>query len=216
MNRLRRRALIVISATLPIVCLTIPLGLRLIRLPDSLRTTPPCGIRFTDRHGVVLREALVEGGRFTDPVSIDQLPPSLVAATVSAEDKRFWSHHGIDLLAIARAAIRGVEHGRFFSGASTISQQLIKAAEPRPRTVGNKLIEATQALRLEQTWSKRQILEAYLERIDYGNGRVGTIAAANYYFGKPPNDLSLAESAFLAGLPQAPSASEAGSAADGK
>lgn len=202
---MRRRALILLAASFPVACLTTPLWLRLVRLPEGLWEAPASGIRFSDRHGVVLREALVEGGRYADPVSLDQLPASLLAATISAEDKRFWSHHGIDLLAIARAAFRGIEHGRFFSGASTISQQLVKIAQPRPRTLMSKLIEAAQALRLEQTWSKRQILEAYLERIDYGNSRIGIIAAADYYFGKSPNDLSLAESAFLAGLPQAPS-----------
>jgi penicillin-binding protein 1C len=205
MNHLRRRTLIVLSASLLVSCLTTSFALHLIRLPESLRTAPAAGIRFTDRHGAVLREALVEGGRFTDPISIDRLPRNLLAATVSAEDKRFWSHHGIDPLAITRAFFRGVARARFFSGASTISQQLIKIAQPRPRTLGSKLIEAAQAVRLEERWSKRQILEAYLERLDYGNTRIGITAAANYYFGKPPNDLSLAESAFLAGLPQAPS-----------
>jgi penicillin-binding protein 1C len=176
-----------------------------VRLPESLSSASVSGVRFTDCNGVVLRETLVDGGRFTAPVSIDRLPSSLLNATVCAEDKRFWSHHGIDPIAIGRATFRGIEHGRFLSGASTISQQLIKITQPRPRTFTTKLIEAAQALRLEQTWSKRQILEAYLERIDYGNTRIGIAAAAEYYFGKPPNDLSLAESAFLAGLPQSPS-----------
>jgi penicillin-binding protein 1C len=193
------------AAGLVLLCLTIPLCLRLVPLPESLQAAPAAGIRFTDRNGVVLREMLVDRGRFAAPVSIERLPPNLLAATVCAEDKRFWSHHGVDPLAIGRAIFRGIAGGRFFSGASTISQQLIKIAEPRPRTFTTKLIEAAQALRLEQTWSKQQILQAYLERIDYGNTRTGIAAAAEYYFGKPPNDLSLAEATFLAGLPRAPS-----------
>ncbi len=187
------------------ICLTIPLGLRLVPLPASLSQAPASGIRFTDRNGVVLRESLVEGGRFIAPVSLDKLPPHLLAATICAEDKRFWSHRGIDPLAILRAFGEAAQHRRIVSGASTITQQLIKIAQPRRRNLGRKLVEAVQALRLEQVWSKQQILEAYLDRLDYGNLQIGIASAANYYFGKPPDDLSLAESAFLAGLPQAPS-----------
>lgn len=200
-----RRALVGAAPLLAVVCLTTMLALRFVPLPASLQRAPSTGIRFTDRHGRVLREALLEGGRFTTPVAIEQLPPNLLAATICAEDKRFWSHHGIDPLAITRAASDAARKGRVVSGASTITQQLLKVVEQRPRTLGAKFIEALEALRLEQTWSKRQILAAYLNRVDYGNGRVGVAAAANYYFGKPPNDLSLAECAFLAGLPQAPS-----------
>ncbi len=188
-----------------LLCLTMPLALRFVPLPAALQQPPSSGIRFTDRNGIVLRESLLEGGRFSAPVSIDRLPPHLLAATICAEDKRFWSHHGIDPLAIARAIGSAARKGRIVSGASTISQQLIKIVAPRRRTFGAKMIETAQALRLEQTWTKRQILEAYLDRVDYGNSRIGVASAANYYFGKPPNDLSLAECAFLAGLPQAPS-----------
>jgi penicillin-binding protein 1C len=187
------------------VCLTIPQWLRFVRLPPSLQKAAAGGIKFTDRNGILLRESLLEGGRFTAPVSIDELPPNLLAATICAEDKRFWSHHGIDPLAIARSGRDALQHGRIVSGASTISQQLIKIVQRHRRTLGAKIVEAIQALRLEQTWSKRQILEAYLDRVDYGNFRIGVASAAHYYFGKPPNDLSLAECAFLAGLPQAPS-----------
>ncbi len=206
MSALRRwRAIVAAALVLWAVGLTIPQALRLIRLPVSLQEAPSCGIKFTDRNGTLLRESLLEGGRFTTPVSIDKLPRNLLAATICAEDKRFWLHHGIDPLAIARAARDAIQQDRIVSGASTISQQLIKVVQHRSRTLGGKFMEALEALRLEQTWSKRQILEAYLNRVDYGNFRVGVAAAANYYFGKPPNDLSLAECAFLAGLPQAPS-----------
>jgi penicillin-binding protein 1C len=190
---------------LPALCLASPLLLRFVPLPESLDQAPASGVRFTDRNGTVLRESFVDGWRFITPTSIDQLPPHLLAATICAEDKRFWSHHGIDPLAILRATGDAVRRRQFVSGASTISQQLIKIAQPRPRHLWVKLVEAVQAVRLEQVWSKRQILEAYLDRLDYGNSRIGIAAAAEYYFGKPPNDLSLAESAFLAGLPQSPS-----------
>lgn len=188
-----------------LVCLTSWAALRLVPLPLALAKNPTGGVRFTDRHGVALRESLLEGSRFVTPARLEQLPPQLLAATVAAEDKRFWSHHGIDPLALVRAASDVVRQGRFRSGASTISQQLVKLAEPRPRTFGSKLREALTALRLEQSWPKRRILEAYLSRLDYGNFRTGVASASEYYFAKPAGDLSLAECAFLAGLPRAPS-----------
>ena len=90
------------------------------------------------------------------------------------------------------------------SGGSTITEQLIKLSCPRPRTVWTKLVEAGQALRLEQVWTKDQILAAYLNRLDYGNLDLGCAQAARHYFGKRPADLSTAEAAFLAALPQSP------------
>ena len=194
-----------LAAGLPAICLTIPLALHFVPLPSSLAHAPTSGVRFTDRTGTVLRESLVDGRRFIAPAAIGQLPSHFLAATICAEDKRFWSHHGIDPLAILRATANAIRERRTVSGASTISQQLIKIAQPRPRNLGSKLIEALQAVRLEQVWKKPQILQAYLDRVDYGNSRVGIVAAAEYYFGKPPADLSMAEAAFLAGLPQAPS-----------
>jgi penicillin-binding protein 1C len=193
------------AAILLLVCLTSWSLLRFVALPISLQQAPVGGTRFTDRHGTVLRETLLEGGRFVIAAPLDTFPPHFLAATIAAEDKRFWSHRGIDPLAVARAARNAVAQRRFVSGASTISQQLIKIAERRPRTIAAKISEAVKALRLEQGWTKNQILEAYLNRVDYGNFRIGAASAAAYYFDKPLGDLSLAESAFLAGLPQAPS-----------
>jgi penicillin-binding protein 1C len=90
------------------------------------------------------------------------------------------------------------------SGASTITQQLVKISQRRPRTFRAKIIESITALRLEKSWSKEQILGAYLNRLDFGNLNLGLAAAADYYFGKPVSDLSDAEAAFLAGLPRNP------------
>src|SRR5205823_736406 len=110
----------------------------------------------------------------------------------------------IDWVASARALITGLRHGRIVSGASTITQQLVKISERRPRTWRAKIIESVTALRLERSWSKDQILAAYLNRLDFGNLNIGLAAATDYYFGKPVSDLSDAEAAFLAGLPKNP------------
>lgn len=172
-------------------------------LPALLSPVKP-GVEWTDRHGRPLREELVDGRQFNRPASLPEIPQNLIDATLAAEDQRFFRHPGVDVLAIARALADGIRHRRVVSGASTITQQLIKLAEPRPRTLRSKFVEAALSLRLERAWSKRQILEAYMNRLDYGNLRIGCASAAHYYLGKPLSQLSVAESAFLAGLPQSP------------
>jgi penicillin-binding protein 1C len=157
----------------------------------------------TDRHGVTLREVRVDE-RFARELSFSEIPPHVQHAMLAAEDKRFFQHPGLDLLATGRALWGNITHRRITSGASTITQQLVKISDPRPRTISTKLIEAARALRLEQLWTKEQILATYFNRIDFGNLNVGVAAAANYYFGKPLTDLSDAEAAFLTGLPKNP------------
>jgi penicillin-binding protein 1C len=179
-------------------------GLKLVPLPPALLQPTAPSRELTDRHGQALRETRVEE-RFARAVSLGEVPRNLLHATLAAEDKRFFQHRGIDLLALGRAAWNNATHRRITSGASTITQQLVKNSEPRPRTWRTKCIEAATALRLEQLWTKEQILAAYLNRIDFGNLNIGIAAAANYYFAKPLADLSDAEAAFLAGLPKNPS-----------
>lgn len=159
-----------------------------------------------DRHGVPLtRLTLVNSTRST-PVPLDSIPLDLIACTLAAEDKRFHRHGGVDLLATGRAARDFLAKRRVVSGASTITQQLIKiSSPPTKRNAITKIYEALAARRLEMKWSKNQILHAYLNRLDYGNLRTGTAEAARFYFQKPLSDLSLAECALLAGVPQAPS-----------
>jgi penicillin-binding protein 1C len=128
----------------------------------------------------------------------------VVQAALAAEDKRFFQHRGLDLFATARALLRNVTERRVTSGASTITQQLVKISAPRPRTFLTKVKETAQALRLEQIWTKEQILTAYLNRLDFGNLNVGIATAAHSYFDKPLSDLSAGEAAFLAGLPMNP------------
>jgi penicillin-binding protein 1C len=178
-------------------------SLRFVPLPPALFQPPAQSVTFTDRHGAPLRETRV-GENFAREVPLAEIPRKLIDAMLAAEDKRFFQHPGVDVRALARASIENVRHGRVTSGASTITQQLVKLAEPRPRTLRTKAIEAVTALRLEQLWSKERILAAYLNRLDFGNLNVGVAAAANYYFAKPLADLSDAEAAFIAGLPKNP------------
>jgi len=181
------------------------LALPLVPLPPALFTGQVPGVEFLDRSGQTLRVVRPSGSPFRRPVAYGEIPQSLIQATLAAEDRRFWRHPGVDWRATARAAWQLVRHGQVVSGGSTITQQLIKLAEPRPRTFRTKLLEAVQALRLEQVWDKQRILTAYLDRLDYGNFNRGCAAAAGFYFATPLRDLSPAECALLAALPQAPS-----------
>jgi len=180
------------------------LALPLVPLPSELFAPAASELEFLDRNGKSLRTVRPGEGPFCQTAAYAEIPQSLVLATLAAEDGRYWRHHGVDWRASLRAAGQWVMHGRIISGGSTITQQLIKLNQPRPRTLRTKFIEALQALRLEQVWDKQQILTKYLNRIDYGNFNMGCVAAAQSYFGKPLRDLSPAECCLLAGLPQAP------------
>ena len=180
------------------------LALRWVPLPAGLFEPAPPGFEITDRHGQPLRLVRRDDGQFERRVAFPQIPPALIQATLAAEDQRFWQHPGVDLRANLRAGWSLVRHRRIISGASTITQQLIKQTEHRPRTWRTKIIEAAQALRLEQIWDKQRILAEYLNRVDYGNLNSGCAQAARFYFDKPLAELSAAECALLAGLPQAP------------
>ncbi|HUF63981.1 MAG TPA: penicillin-binding protein 1C [Verrucomicrobiales bacterium] len=178
----------------------------LLPFPESLRSDPPPAPVYTDREGTPLRRLMSgEAVRSLGPLELEEAGEALRTATVAAEDRRFWRHGGVDCWALLRAARDWARHGRVVSGASTITQQLVKlSAPPARRTLATKAKEMLRARRVEMAWSKERILEAYLNRLDYGNSHWGCRAAAEGYFGKPAGDLSLAESAFLAGLPQSP------------
>ena len=177
----------------------------LIPWPDALSRPAPEGAVITDRNGTPLRRLLADGRRAGAPQPLTDIPPALIQSTLAAEDRRFFLHGGVDFQALIRAARDGFAAGRSVSGASTITQQLVKLAVPRPRTVRSKILEILTARRVEMTWPKERVLAEYLNRLEYGNLHTGPAAAAAGYFGKPLTDCSLAECALLAGLPQAPS-----------
>jgi penicillin-binding protein 1C len=160
--------------------------------------------RVLDRRGELLRQGLAADGTRGTWVALADVSPWLVTATLVAEDRRFRDHRGVDFLSVLRATRDNVGSGRRVSGASTITMQLVKLLRPQKRDWRTKAEEAMLALRLERALSKEQILEQYLNRAPYGGNFVGVEAAAERTFGKPARDLSPAEAALLAGLPQAP------------
>jgi penicillin-binding protein 1A len=139
-------------------------------------------------------------------VPLNELPDYLPKAFVAIEDRRFYSHHGIDPWGIFRAVVADVTHRGAAQGGSTITQQLAKNLFlTQERTVSRKLQELVLALWLEHKFSKAQILDLYLNRVYFGSGAYGVEAAAQRYFGKSARQLALAEAAMLAGLVQSPS-----------
>jgi len=160
-------------------------------------------IEFVDRNGNTLD---VRGPRYGRATDVERLPAHVPQAFIAAEDKRFYEHDGADDAAIARAAWSNMRAGETVSGASTITQQLIKNLVLDSRqTISRKAQEMKLARALEKKLTKDEILTLYLNRVYFGAGLYGIDAASRYYFGKPPEDLSVPEAAILAALPKAPS-----------
>ncbi len=165
----------------------------------------PASVVVTASDGRPLRAYLSAGSVLSEPVALGDVSPWVILAFLAAEDRRFYSHPGVDLRSVARAAAQNLGKGRVVSGASTITQQLARSIKPRPRTFFGKLGEALTALKLEADYGKNEILEAYLNAVPFGNGCEGIQAAALSYFGVPASQLSLSQAAGLAGIPRSPS-----------
>jgi penicillin-binding protein 1C len=158
-----------------------------------------------DRDGRLLRPFTTEEGYWRLPARPEDVDRRFLAMLIAYEDKRFYSHYGVDPVAMLRAAWQFVWHGRIVSGGSTITMQVARLLEPRPeRTLGAKFAEMIRAVQLESRLSKDEILSLYLALAPYGGNLEGTRAAALAYFGKEPRHLSAAEAALLVALPQAP------------
>ena len=157
-----------------------------------------------DRVGLPLRSVLSQHNTYYQPVTLDKISPWLISAVVAAEDKRFYTHSGVDVAAILRAAWQNVQEGKIVSGASTITQQLARAITPRPKTFWGKTKEAFFATRLELKYTKEEILEQYFNLLEFGNLTQGVQAASQFYFNTDAADVSLSQAAFLAGLLKSP------------
>ena len=163
----------------------------------------PISTKILDRNGNLLYKIYSDQNR--TPVKLDDLPRYLKEATIAIEDKNFYRHHGFDTGGLVRALWKTIT-GQRLEGGSTITQQLVKVALLTPeRTLSRKVKEAILTVATEILYSKNQILEMYLNHIPYGGTAYGIEAAAHRFFNKNASDLTLSESALLAGLPQAPS-----------
>lgn len=157
-----------------------------------------------DSQGGLLFRTVSTQEQWCLPVRLSEVDPRVIDATIAVEDQRYYSHPGVDIAAMLRATGQNLLRRRVVSGASTIPMQVCRMMEDRPRTIRAKLIETFRALQLSRIRDKDQILELYLNMAPYGGNIRGIGAASRFYFSKQSGDLSLAESALLAGLPKSP------------
>lgn len=157
-----------------------------------------------DRDGNMLRAFLAPDEMWRMPVETSAISEDLKQAVLQFEDRYFFWHPGVNPAAILRAAMANVRAGKIVQGGSTITMQVARMMAPKERTIGNKLVEMFRALQLEWRYSKDEILAFYLNMAPYGGNLVGIKAAAYFYFGKPPSQISLGEAALLAVVPNSP------------
>jgi len=157
-----------------------------------------------DRDGQPIRELRSKDGKLSSRVSLRELSSQVVPALIAAEDARFYRHPGVDPLSMLRALGQALIQRKLVSGASTLTQQLARTVVVRPRTVFGKWREAAIALRIERSLNKSQILEEYLNRVEFGPNLRGIDAASRRYFDKPAAQLDLAEAAALVSIPRGP------------
>ncbi|MEK7866167.1 MAG: penicillin-binding protein 1C, partial [Planctomycetota bacterium] len=174
-------------------------------LPAEALADPAPSVEVLARDGSPLSSFTNADGNWHVPVPITEISPRFLQAVIAIEDRRFRSHNGVDPLAIARAAVQNATSLRVVSGASTLTMQTVRLAMPHERTLGEKCVEAFRAWQLEERLPKDAILERWANLAPFGGNLVGVEAASRRWFGKHARDLSLAEAALLAGLPQSPS-----------
>ncbi len=201
------------SLLLTTVCVTgaIAISRQVLKVPDlSLKTLNEtrAGISVYDRFDRFI--CTVHESRDIEPVPLSKVSMNMRNALLAVEDHKFYEHGGVDPASIARAFYANWKAGKIVEGASTLTQQLAKnlCLDKSDRTYKRKLCEAFLAYDLETKYSKNKILETYLNEVYYGGGVHGVERAASHYFNKHASELTLTESAFLAGLVQSPSAME--------
>lgn len=202
-----RHALFILAAALFAIGALHDAGVRWVARTDLPALLPQTSVEVVDRDGALLRAYMVADGRWRLAVSADAVDPRFVVMLLAYEDKRFWTHKGVDPIAVARAALQAARYGKVVSGASTLTMQVARLLEDSGTGAwGGKLRQMRVALALEQTLSKQDILGLYLTLAPYGGNLEGVRAATLSYFGKEPRRLTAAEAALLVALPQAPEA----------
>lgn len=172
--------------------------------PAGIDRAPASATFIDDRNGVPLAALVAADGQWRIPLTEAQISPHLLNAIVAVEDSRFFSHAGVDWRSALMAAWEDVRSLRIRRGGSTLTMQVQRLRDPRPRTFFNKFEQAVRAQQIEKTTAKADIRVEYLNRAPFGGNLVGAGAASWRYFAKPCAQLSLAEAALLAGLPQSP------------
>ncbi len=164
----------------------------------------PCSTFIFSREGHLLNRFTSPDGYWRLPVSLDRVSPLVVKSVLTCEDRWFYWHPGVNPMALIQASITDIRAGHIVRGGSTISMQVARMMEPKERTIPNKLVEILRAMQLEIFYSKKELLELYLNLAPYGGNIEGIGAASYLYFGIPPTQLSLSEIAVLTALPASP------------
>jgi len=175
-------------------------------LPPPLARVREVSPVVVDRNTEWLTAFTTPDGRWRLAARLDEIDPEFQKRLIAIEDARFWHHPGVDPIALLRASVAYARAGRVTQGGSTITMQLARLLEPRPRNVGSKVVEILRAMQIERRLTKREILAAYLTLAPYGGNLEGVRAASRAYFERDPQWLDDAEIALLIALPQAPEA----------
>jgi penicillin-binding protein 1C len=188
-----------IAASMMLAC-----GVFVVTLPPLSKKDISFSPTVVDRNGQLLRPYALPDGRWRLPVNVEDVDARYIDMLLAYEDRRFYSHPGFDPLALVRAATQWARQGEIVSGGSTITMQVARLMELRPRGIITKLRQIARAVQLETRYSKPEILSLYLSLAPFGGNLEGVRAASLAYFGKEPRRLTLGEAALLTALPQSP------------
>ena len=169
---------------------------------DKLNLSP--SVNVVDRHGRLLRAFTTPDEMWRITSNVDEVSPKLKMAALNYEDKYFRFHNGVNPVSVVKAAVTNLKARRIVRGGSTITMQVARMMEPKPRTFKNKIVEVLRSIQLELSFSKDEILTFYFNLAPYGGNIVGSAAASHFYFNKDQRDLSLGEAALLAAIPNSP------------
>src|SRR5262245_21433121 len=183
--------------------LALTLAIRVTPAPDLSRAQPRSQL-VTTATGEILWGFLAPDEKWRLSTTAADVDPIYLKLLIAYEDQRFSEHHGVDFAALLRASYQAVRYGRTVSGGSSLTMQVVRMLDPRPRTLSAKVDQIFKALKLERMLSKRQILDLYLTMAPFGGNVEGIRTASILYLGKEPKHLSLSESALLAAIPQSP------------
>ncbi|MFA0465408.1 penicillin-binding protein 1C [Vibrio breoganii] len=175
------------------------------QFPLPVKSTKGIAMNVLSAEGETLRQFADSNGTFRIPVKVGDVSPTYLDSLLAYEDKRFYSHSGVDVRSLLRAVYQRVRYGKIVSGGSTITMQVARVLYPIERSYGGKLVQIFRALQLEQHYSKQEILNLYLTHVPMGGNIEGVEAASQRYFGKSAHNLNISEAALLTVIPQRPS-----------
>jgi len=199
----RRKYIIPVAAGMLLAALLAVFDSLVFPLPAGKLHKPPAHFVYS-REGRLLYSFSSVDRFWRKPVELDRISAGLREVVIACEDRWFFYHPGVNPIALLGALRDNLAAGRIVRGGSTITMQIARMMEPKPRTIGGKLIEVFRAFQLEWHYSKNELLEIYFNLVPYGGNIEGVAAATHFYFGKSPRELTLSEAAILAAIPSSP------------